>query len=62
MRVSVMLPGGIGGSLLVPNYGWAPIEKPFRAVKLVEMITNVLQSPDRSQRNIRVADSSKDIS
>ncbi len=60
MRVMLMS-GGIGGSLLVLNYGWAFIEKPFVAVKLVEMITNVLHSPDRSQRDGQGFDSSKDI-
>src|SRR5579863_4750928 len=35
----VMLMSGLaGGSMLVLNYGWAFIEKPFLASKLLEMI------------------------
>jgi two-component system cell cycle sensor histidine kinase/response regulator CckA len=46
----VMLMSGLaGGSMLVLNYGWAFIEKPFLASKLLEMINVVLRSPNRSQ-------------
>jgi two-component system cell cycle sensor histidine kinase/response regulator CckA len=46
----IMLMSGLtGGSLLVLNYGWAFLEKPFLAGKLLEMIDVVLHSPDRSQ-------------
>jgi len=38
-----------GGNLLVLNYGWAFIEKPFVAVKLIEMINHVLHMPNKSQ-------------
>jgi two-component system cell cycle sensor histidine kinase/response regulator CckA len=38
-----------GGDLLVLNYGWAFIEKPFVPVKLLEMIKRVLHTPDKSQ-------------
>jgi len=38
-----------GGSLLVLNYGWAFIEKPFVASKLMEMVNVVLHTPDKSQ-------------
>jgi DNA-binding NtrC family response regulator len=38
-----------GGALLVLNYGWAFIEKPFVAAKLVEMVEAVLSEPDKSQ-------------
>ncbi len=48
MRVMLMS-GGANGNLLILNYGWAFIEKPFVAVKLVQMINEVLHSPDRSQ-------------
>ena len=48
LRVMLMS-GGAKGSLLVLNYGWAFIQKPFVPVKLVQMITNVLHSPNRSQ-------------
>jgi two-component system cell cycle sensor histidine kinase/response regulator CckA len=46
----VMLMSGMaGGSLLVLNYGWAFIEKPFLTSKLLQMINAVLHSPDKSQ-------------
>src|SRR5579859_1647 len=46
----VMLMSGLaGGSMLVLNYGWAFIEKPFLSGQLLEMIDVVLHSPDKSQ-------------
>jgi DNA-binding NtrC family response regulator len=45
----MLMSGGNNGNLLVLNYGWAYIQKPFVAVKLVQMVTDVLHSPDRSQ-------------
>lgn len=48
MRIMFMS-GYTGGDLLVLNYGWAFIEKPFVAGKLVEMVNSVLHSPDKSQ-------------
>jgi two-component system, cell cycle sensor histidine kinase and response regulator CckA len=49
-RMHVMLMSGFpGGDMLVLNYGWAFIQKPFVARKLVDMINHVLHSPDRSQ-------------
>jgi two-component system, cell cycle sensor histidine kinase and response regulator CckA len=46
----VMLMSGMtDGNLLVLNYGWAFIEKPFVAEKLLHMIDVVLHSPDKSQ-------------
>jgi two-component system, cell cycle sensor histidine kinase and response regulator CckA len=45
----MLMSGGADGNLLVLNYGWAFIQKPFIATKLVEMVTEVLHSPDRSQ-------------
>jgi two-component system cell cycle sensor histidine kinase/response regulator CckA len=46
----VMLMSGLaGGSMLVLNYGWAYIEKPFLSAKLLEMINVVLHSPNKSQ-------------
>lgn len=46
----VMLMSGLqGGNLLVLNYGWAFIEKPFVTEKLLEMIDGVLHSPNKSQ-------------
>jgi two-component system cell cycle sensor histidine kinase/response regulator CckA len=49
MHVMLMSGGGADGNLLVLNYGWAFIQKPFVAIKLVEMVTEVLHSPNRSQ-------------
>src|SRR5690242_10134083 len=49
-EMHVMLMSGMAnGNLLVLNYGWAFIEKPFLADKLLTMIDAVLHSPDRSQ-------------
>lgn len=45
----MLMSGGEDGNLLVLNYGWAFIQKPFVPKKLVEMVTEVLHSPDRSQ-------------
>jgi DNA-binding NtrC family response regulator len=50
MRVMFMS-GYSSGDLLVLNYGWAFIQKPFVASKLVEMVNVVLHSPDKSQGN-----------
>ena len=50
LRVMLMS-GFAGGSMLVLNYGWAFIEKPFLPGKLLEMINVVLHSPDKSQGN-----------
>jgi CheY-like chemotaxis protein len=38
-----------GGNLLVLNYGWSFIEKPFVSKKLLEMVNDVLHSPNKSQ-------------
>jgi len=57
----VMLMSGVPkGNLLVLNYGWAFIQKPFVAKKLVEMVTSVLHSPDRSQPGGQEFDSRMD--
>jgi two-component system, cell cycle sensor histidine kinase and response regulator CckA len=56
----MLMSGGGGGNLLVLNYGWAFIQKPFVAVKLVDMILEVLGSPDRSQPGGQEFDSRKD--
>jgi DNA-binding NtrC family response regulator len=47
----MFMSGYSGGDLLVLNYGWAFIEKPFVATRLVEMVKNVLHTPDKSQGN-----------
>ncbi len=49
LRVMLMS-GGENGNLLVLNYGWAYIQKPLVPTKLIQMVTDVLHSPDRSQR------------
>ena len=56
----MLMSGGADGNLLVLNYGWAFIQKPCVAVKLVRMITEVLHSPDRSQLGGQEFDSRKD--
>ena len=46
----VMLMSGLpGGDLLVLNYGWAFIQKPFLVKKLIDMVSAVLDNPNRSQ-------------
>lgn len=45
----MLMSGGADGNLLVLNYGWAYIQKPFVAIKLVNMVSDVLHSPNRSQ-------------
>jgi len=56
----MLMSGGENGNLLVLNYGWAFIQKPFVAAKLVQMIVDVLHSPDRSQAGGQEFDSRKD--
>jgi DNA-binding NtrC family response regulator len=56
----MLMSGGADGNLLVLNYGWAFIQKPFVAAKLVQMITRVLHSPNRSQPGGQEFDSSVD--
>jgi two-component system cell cycle sensor histidine kinase/response regulator CckA len=47
--IRVMLMSGGNNGLLVLSYGWAYLQKPFMGVKLVQMVTDVLHSEDRSQ-------------
>jgi DNA-binding NtrC family response regulator len=56
----MLMSGGVSGNLLVLNYGWAFIQKPFVSAKLVKMITEVLHSADRSQLGGQEFDSRKD--
>ena len=56
----MLMSGGSNGNLLVLNYGWAYIQKPFLTVKLIQMITDVLSSPNRSQPGGQEFDSRKD--
>ena len=60
LRVMLMS-GGKEGDLLVLNYGWAFIRKPFVAEKLVEMVTEVLTSENREQPGANGFDSRKEI-
>lgn len=48
-EIRIMLMSGADNGLLVLNYGWAYLQKPFVAAKLVQMVTEVLHSEDRSQ-------------
>ncbi len=57
----MLMSGGSDGTLLVLNYGWAFIQKPFVATKLVQMVTDVLHSADRSQLGGQEFDSRKDV-
>lgn len=56
----MLMSGGANGNLLVLNYGWAFIQKPFVALKLVQMINNVLHTANRSQPGGDEFDSRKD--
>ncbi len=56
----MLMSGGADGNLLVLNYGWAFVQKPLVAVKLVEMINDVLHSKNRSQPGGQEFDSRKD--
>jgi DNA-binding NtrC family response regulator len=56
----MLMSGGNNGNLLVLNYGWAFIQKPFVPAKLVQMINDVLHSRDRSQLGGNEFDSRKD--
>jgi len=56
----MLMSGGANGNLLVLNYGWAYIQKPFVAEKLVQMINDVLHTRNRSQPGGHEFDSRKD--
>ncbi len=56
----MLMSGGVDGNLLVLNYGWAFIQKPFVASKLVHMILDVLHSENRSQLGGQEFDSRQD--
>jgi len=57
----MLMAGGSTGNLLVLNYGWAYIQKALVPVKLVEMVTYVLSSRNRSQLGGQEFDSRKDF-
>jgi two-component system, cell cycle sensor histidine kinase and response regulator CckA len=49
-NMHVMFMSGYSGEdMLILDYGWAFIEKPFVPTKLVEMVNVVLHTPDKSQ-------------
>jgi DNA-binding NtrC family response regulator len=56
----MLMSGGTDGNLLVLNYGWAYIQKPMVPVKLVQMVTEVLHSRNRSQAGGQEFDSRMD--
>ena len=56
----MLMSGGAKGNLLVLNYGWAFIQKPFVPTKLVQMVRDVLYSPSRSQPGGQEFDTRKD--
>jgi DNA-binding NtrC family response regulator len=56
----MLMSGAANGNLLVLNYGWAYIQKPLVAAKLLQMVKDVLHSPDRSQLGGQEFDSRKD--
>jgi len=56
----MLMSEGTNGNLLVLNYGWAFIQKAHVPTKLVEMITYVLGSRDRSQLGGQEFDSRAD--
>jgi len=56
----MLMSGGADGTLLVLNYGWAFIQKPFVKGKLVQMVKDVLHSENRSQLGGQEFDSRKD--
>jgi DNA-binding NtrC family response regulator len=57
----MLMSGGKDGNLLVLNYGWAFVQKPFVPKKLVQMIRDVLHSENRSQLGGQEFDTRKDI-
>ncbi len=57
----MLMSGGANGNLLVLNYGWAYIQKPFVPAKLAKMVTDVLHTKNRSQLGGQEFDSRKDF-
>ena len=56
----MLMSGAANGNLLVLNYGWAYMQKPFVAAKLIRMVNNVLHTQNRSQPGGQEFDSRKD--
>jgi two-component system, cell cycle sensor histidine kinase and response regulator CckA len=57
----MLMSGGVHGNLPVLNYGWAYIQKPSVAVKLVQMVNDVLHTQNRSQLGGQEFDSRNDL-
>jgi len=45
----MFMSGNPNGSMLILNYGWAFIEKPCVIDKLLAMVRNVMETPNKSQ-------------
>jgi hypothetical protein len=58
----MQMSGGAHDTMIVLNYGWAFLQKPFVAKKLAEMINDVLHTQDRSQLGGESFDSRLDTS
>jgi len=56
----MLMSGDNSGSIMILNYGWAFLEKPFETNKLVSMVTDVLRTPSRAQAGGEEFDSRKD--
>ena len=56
----MLMSGNDTGNLLVLNYGWAYIAKDLVSTKLVEMVKEVLNSPNRSKHGGQQFDTRKD--
>jgi hypothetical protein len=50
MRV-IFMSGYPDGDMVLLNYGWHFIEKPFFPAKLVEKVNDILHTPERGQRD-----------
>ena len=58
----MQMSGGAHDTMMVMNYGWAFLQKPFVSIKLVEMVNDVLHSPNRAQPGGEAFDSRLDTS
>ena len=60
--IHVMFMSGFArGDLLMLNYGWAFIGKPFVPIKLIEMIYVVLHTPDNTRQFLSNQDTGKSL-
>jgi DNA-binding response OmpR family regulator len=56
----MQMSGGAQDTMIVLNYGWAFLQKPFVSKKLIEMVNEVLHSPSRAQLGGEAFDSRLD--